>query len=185
MNKQDFLSFLRHRLDGLPEEDIQKQCQYYSEMIDDRIEDGMTEEDAIAGIDLPEQLPMPKKQHQPLPVWAIILLVLGAPIWFSLLIAAASVVLSVYITLWSVVITLYTVPVTLGACAVAGVSLCIKAIVTGSLPLALTWLGTGLTCTGFCMFSFYLCNLAAKGTVKLSKWIFLSICSLFKRKEMS
>ena len=79
-------------LTSLPEEDIQKQCQYYCEMIDDRIEDGMTEEDAIAGIDLPEPPPVAQqpKPRKSLPVWAIILLVAGAPVWLSLVIAAAA-----------------------------------------------------------------------------------------------
>lgn len=187
MNKQEFIVLLQQRLAGLPEEDVQKQCQYYCEMIDDRIEDGMTEEDAIAGIDLPEPPPVAQqpKPRKSLPVWAIILLIAGAPVWLSLVIAAAAVVLSLYISLWAVLICLYTVPISLGACAVAGLALGIKAIVTGSVSLALTWLGVAFACAGLCMFTFYLCNLAASGTVKLTKWSFLRICALFKRKEMA
>lgn len=191
MNRQEFIGFLRQRLAGLPEEDIQKQCQYYCEMIDDRMEDGMSEEEAIAGIDLPGeetavklQPSEPKAAHKSMPVWAIVLLVLGAPVWLSLLIAAASVILSLYVSLWAVLISLYTIPVTLGACAVAGAALAVKHIVTGSAALAMFWLGTGLACAGLCMFSFYLCNLAAKGTVKLTVWSFQKLCAPFKRKEM-
>lgn len=40
MNKQDFLGALRRGLLGLPEEDIENSVEFYSEMIDDRIDEG-------------------------------------------------------------------------------------------------------------------------------------------------
>ena len=43
MNKEQFLIELASALAGLPEEDIEKSLEFYSEMIDDRIENGMTE----------------------------------------------------------------------------------------------------------------------------------------------
>ena len=48
MNKQEFLSALQNALAGLPKKDRQKTLAFYSEMIDDRMEDGMTEEEAVA-----------------------------------------------------------------------------------------------------------------------------------------
>lgn len=50
MNKQAFLSALRKGLTGLPENDIEHSIEFYSEMIDDRIEEGMSEEEAAASI---------------------------------------------------------------------------------------------------------------------------------------
>ena len=44
MNKQEFLAGLRKGLSGLPQEDIEERLLFYSEMIDDRIEEGMEEE---------------------------------------------------------------------------------------------------------------------------------------------
>lgn len=179
MTKEQFLQQLRQRLAGLPEEDLQKQLQYYSEMIDDRMEDGMTEEEAVAGIELPEPLP---KKRKVLPVWAIILLILGSPVWMSLLVAVASVVFSLYVTLWAVVITLYTVPITLGACAVGGIGMAVATAITGPGILCLIWLGAALVCAGLCMFTGFLCNLLVKGAVRLTKWSFKA---LFTGKEKS
>ena len=48
MNKQEFLAGLRKGLSGLPQEDIEERLLFYSEMIDDRIEEGMEEECAVA-----------------------------------------------------------------------------------------------------------------------------------------
>ena len=48
MTKQEFLNALRGELRSLSEEDIERSLAYFSEAIDDRIEDGMPEEDAVA-----------------------------------------------------------------------------------------------------------------------------------------
>jgi len=50
MNKNEFLATLRERLNGLPEEDIIKSIDFYGEMLDDRIEDGMSEEEAVSDL---------------------------------------------------------------------------------------------------------------------------------------
>lgn len=178
MTKQEFLEQLQRRLAHLPPKDLEKQMQYYIEMIDDRIEDGMTEEEAVAGMELPEQPPKPKKQ--PLPVWVFILLILGSPVWLSLAVAAISVIVALYVVLWSVVITLYTVPITLGACTVAGLGMAVVSAITGPGILCIGWLGISLLCAGLCMFAGYLCTLLAKATVWLTK---ISFKLLFKRKE--
>ena len=50
MSKQEFLALLREGLSGLPREDAEERLAFYGEMIDDLMEDGMTEEDAVARI---------------------------------------------------------------------------------------------------------------------------------------
>ena len=39
MNKEEFLNALRSALAGLPQEDIEERLAFYSESIDDRVED--------------------------------------------------------------------------------------------------------------------------------------------------
>ena len=48
MNKEAFLMELRGALAGLPAEDIEERVAFYSEMIDDRMEEGVSEEEAVA-----------------------------------------------------------------------------------------------------------------------------------------
>ena len=92
MNKTDFCAELRERLYGLPEETIASTVSYYGEMIDERIEDGMTEEEAVAAIGTPaciaEQVraeyaapvkepPQKKKSY----AWVIVLIIIiGLPL---------------------------------------------------------------------------------------------------------
>ncbi len=54
MMKSDFLDSIRKGLSSLSEDDINKSIRYYSEMIDDRIEDGISEEEAVAAMGEPE-----------------------------------------------------------------------------------------------------------------------------------
>ncbi|MBR4965050.1 MAG: DUF1700 domain-containing protein, partial [Lachnospiraceae bacterium] len=88
MNKAEFLMALRERLSGLPEEDFNKSIDYYTEMIDDRVEDGMSEEDAVAclgsmdeiitqilsEVSLPKLVKEKVKPKRALAVWEIILI---------------------------------------------------------------------------------------------------------------
>ena len=50
MNKDSFLNELRARLAGLPQADIEERIAFYNEMINDRMEDGLTEEEAVEEI---------------------------------------------------------------------------------------------------------------------------------------
>ena len=48
MSKAEFLTKLRESLNGLAPADINTSMEFYSEIIDDRMEEGLSEEDAVA-----------------------------------------------------------------------------------------------------------------------------------------
>ena len=50
MYKQEFLDKLAKGLSGLPKTEREERVAFYSEMIDDRVEDGMSEACAVAQI---------------------------------------------------------------------------------------------------------------------------------------
>ena len=114
MTKTEFLDELRSRLSGLPQSDLDERLLYFREMIDDRMEDGLTEEEAVSDIGsvdeivdhIMEETPLSKlvrenaKRTRALKAWEILLLVLGAPLWLSLILAAIAVCLSLYAALW-------------------------------------------------------------------------------------
>ena len=56
LNKEQFLAALRARNTELPKADLERTLQYYAEMIDDRVEDGMTEYEAVADVGDPAEL---------------------------------------------------------------------------------------------------------------------------------
>lgn len=56
MNKYLFEDWLRNRLDDLPAEELDRVVAFYLDAIDERMEDGMTEEEAIHDLGEPESL---------------------------------------------------------------------------------------------------------------------------------
>lgn len=197
MTKKKFLDEIKSRLKGLPQNDIDKSLDYYSEMIEDRIEDGMSEEEAVADLGTVDEIvaqilndiPLPKivkekvSPKRSLAAWEIVLLVLGFPLWFSVLMVVLSVFLAVYIVLWSLVITLYATDfvIALGgvACAGAGVF-----FMTMAKPVpGIFMLGTGLILVGISILLFFLFNFVTAGIVKLSGLIVFGVKSIFVRKE--
>ena len=50
MTKQNFLDKLRTKLKALPKKEVEECLSFYSEMIDDRIEEGLSECDAVSAI---------------------------------------------------------------------------------------------------------------------------------------
>ena len=56
MTKQLFLNELAAALHSLPREERYRTLGYYDELIDDRMEDGQSEEEAVSGLGEPEQV---------------------------------------------------------------------------------------------------------------------------------
>ena len=89
MTKQLFLNELAAALHSLPREERYRTLGYYDELIDDRMEDGQSEEDAVASLGEPQQVAREiLGEEEPAPstskgrrVWLIVLLVLGFPLW--------------------------------------------------------------------------------------------------------
>ena len=119
MNKQKFLNSLQKRLSHLPRKEAEERLTFYSEMIDDRMEEGLSEEDAVAAVGTVDEIASQgseeslgararEKASPKAPRAAeIALLVLGSPIWLSLLIAVFAVALSLYIVLWALTLSLW------------------------------------------------------------------------------
>ena len=56
MNKEQFLLTMQNALSGMPRADLERTLQYYREMIEDRCEEGMSEEAAVADVGDPIEL---------------------------------------------------------------------------------------------------------------------------------
>ncbi len=54
MTKREFLNELKFYISKLPYEDVNKYIEYYSEMIEDRIDDGISEEEAVKAVGSPK-----------------------------------------------------------------------------------------------------------------------------------
>ena len=197
MNKQEFLTKLRKGLAGLPNDDIEERVAFYSEMIDDRLEEGSTEEEVLREIDGVDEIvsqiisdtPLVKKEKKKakpkrnLKVWEMILLIAGSPLWVSLLLAVIAVILAIYISLWSVIISLWAVLGSVLACGISGVVAGVGFAVQTNVNTGLVMIGAGLVCLGLAIFMFYGCKAATKGIMLLTKKFALWIKSCFIKKE--
>ena len=66
MNKQEFISALENGLSGLPQNDVAERVAFYSEMLDDKIEEGMSEENAVATLGAVDDVISPIISEYPL-----------------------------------------------------------------------------------------------------------------------
>lgn len=196
MNKAEFLMALRERLSGLPEEDFNKSIDYYTEMIDDRVEDGMSEEDAVAclgsmdeiitqilsEVSLPKLVKEKVKPKRALAVWEIILIIISAPIWFPILFSAVTTILSAYLSIWMMVLSLYLLDLSIAISGIVFIGLAISELFKGAFAVFGALLGFGLVALGVSILLFFAFNLITKGIIYISKKVLLGIKSLFIRK---
>ncbi len=197
MNKQEFLSELRKGLSIFTQEEIEERLTFYSEMIDDKVEDGLSQEEAVSEIgetsaivsQIIADIPLTKlvkekiKPKRRLSVWEIILLVLGSPIWLSVLIAVFAVIISIYISLWAVIISLWAVFASLVGSAIGGLIGGLGFAVSGNGLTGAAVLGTDIVCVGTSVFMFYGCKMATKGIIILTKKIVSGIKNRIIKKE--
>ena len=198
MNKAEFLAELRRSLSGMQERDIERSLDYYAEMIDDRVEDGVTEEDAVAGLGdindcvlqiMAETPPhavrtVKLKPKRKLRTWEIVLLAVGSPVWVPLLLAAAVVALACAITAFALVLSvfavLYCLVISFAAAVVAGIIEFLTSVAIGEISRGLFVLGMGIASAGLAIIS-YIC--AAHFTVFAGKTFMRAVKSFKRRRE--
>lgn len=158
MNKQEYLEAIRSRISAMPADDVNRFMDYYSEMIDDRVEDGLSEEEAVADMGSPdaaveqilEDMPLTKlvkekiKPKHELKAWEVVLIVLGSPVWIPLLITAAVLLLTLWIVAFALLISFYAVVLSFVVAGIGGLICTIPLFVANSLYTAVLMLGAAL-----------------------------------------
>lgn len=194
MKKSEFLEELRSKLGGLPKKDLESRISFYDEMISDRMDEGKSEEEAVSEIGSVDEVvdqiagetslvSLVKEKTKPkrsLKGFEIVLLVLGFPLWFPLLLVTFILTVVGYFLIWILVIVTYVVEAALLVGSFGSLVVFIGSMVGGNpnlIALGSFFIGLG----GACLFIF-LCIGATKVTIKLSKAISKSIKSAFIRK---
>lgn len=200
MNKLEFLNKLSANLASLPKYEIDKSVSYYEEIIDDRIEDGMAEEDAVAALGdidsiaenikydmsittlMKAKVSESKNRASNKGVW-LTLVILGFPLWFPLLAAFASVFLALYISVWAIIFSLYAVVLSLGVSCAATLIVGFAFFFVRSVPAGLCALGAALLCGALTLFMIKPVYLITKGLIKFTAYIIRKIKSVFIAKR--
>lgn len=197
MNRFEYLAAVRERLQGLRESDITRSLDYYVEMIDDRMEEGLSEEEAVAALPSPEEAaeqilmdqPLPKlararlKPKRQLAGWEILLLVLGSPLWLPLVLTGLILLLTAYLLIWVAVLVLWTLELSFAAVAVAGLVGFVQRLVTGGLADALYLLGFGLAGAGLVILFSNVCTGGTRGSLKLGQKLLRRMKARIIKKE--
>ena len=187
MSKQEFLDALTASLSWLPRREAEERVAFYAEMIDDRVEEGLTEAEAVLAIgsvkEISEQIladvpliKIAKERMVParrLGAWEIVLLLLGSPIWLSLAVAALATLLALYGAVWSALIAVWAVGVSVAASFLGGTVGGAVFIAQGHIPSGIATLGAALACAGLAIFLFFGSVAATKGVLHLTKKIAL------------
>jgi uncharacterized membrane protein len=169
VTKKEFLIELNRRICTLPLDEINRSIAYYSELIDDKMEnDGMSEEEAVDSLGslneitynildsvsmgklVSEKTRRVKEEHSVNShklIWVIVAVV-TCPIWLSLLFAAVMVVASVYVALWAVVLSLVFADLAVFLSGILCIVLCIFIGSQFSFASVLTTVGIGFLAMG-------------------------------------
>ena len=202
MDRVEFLNRLSDQLRHLPAPEVERLRNYYDEMIQDRIEDGMSEEDAVETVGSIEEavksamyetsIPTlmkvrlkESKEKSPNKVLWMVLLILGAPIWLPLVLVFLSVCLVLYCTIWILVMAAYLTELSLALAAITGFISAAVHLLRLSVPTALCTLGLGLVSAAVAMYLFHPLTRLAKTLMRGTVLFVKRIKTLFIRKEVA
>lgn len=200
MTKNEFISLLSKNLRRFPKAEINKSIDFYSELIDDKIEDGMSEQEAVKSLGEPSEIARKIIESSPfsalyttakidvdstlnerlngsrkskMPTWLIVFLSITAIVW-------APIAFAVIITIWAV--------------GLAFVVSAVAVILSGFAVLIFTPLmfvnlggvggtmaiGISLVCVGLGILFFIGVKYLFKGIYYSTKYIFRSLVRAFK-----
>ena len=186
MNKHDFLRDLLGRLSALPEAERDKVYAFYAEMIDDGMEDGLSEAEAVGKLGSLDEIVNRIVEETPMAVLIqsrarqqsrgrrnILLAVFGFPVWFPVLIALAAVLISLFTALWALCLALWCAFAGAAAGALGGVA---GAVLLGGFGIKLSYLGAALLAAG-CALLLPVCRFTTVQIARLSRLLWMRLKS--------
>ena len=193
VNKAKFTKELERNLKILDSEERHRFITYYEEIIEDYIESGLSEEEAIIKIGTPGSIAgeilggqdavVVTKPSSGRKALNIVLLILGFPLWGSLLLALILCILSAYIVIWCVPFTTGAVAISFFAASL--ISAVGSPFVFADVPATgIFQLGFGIASMGVSILTALLTIFLAEKFVKITKIFTLKLRSVFGRKAV-
>lgn len=197
MTKKQFLDELRSKLVGLPKADIDERISFYEEMINDRMDEGKSEEEAVNDIGTVDEVIKQIAKDTPLVSlvkhkmtpkrrlrgWEVVLIILGFPLWFPLLITGLVLLFVGFILMWTGAIVTYAVETSLiAACFMGLLSFFLGYFDGGGITANLPYLGISMMCFGGAIMFGFACYGVTRGMIKATRGMFIGIKSWFIKK---
>ena len=195
MTKKEFLAKGRKALSHLPKEELEERLAFYGEMIDDRMEEGLSETDAVmqilkseetvAHLFLDESFEEEKDEEKKgMGEGAkTALIVAGSPLWFALTVAAVVLWITLAATAFSVVVAVWSVFISFAVTAPVSVLGGIGIALFGRPLAGVAMVGVGLICAGLAVFTYYGAKAVGKGGWWLVKKSVAAVKKCFEKKE--
>ena len=195
MRKQEFIDALEGKLSGLSERAVKERLDFYNEMINDRVEDGFSEADAVARLgsvdEIAEEIisdyPLARlareriKRDDKPAAWKAWTFWLTSVVWIPLLIALFAVIISLYAAVWSVIASFWATFAAITVAAPGGVALGFIYIFTGEAFKGFAFIGMGIAAAGLAILAFFGCIYATKGCAIASRRLPIAIKKLLMR----
>ena len=197
MTKKQFLDELRSKLVGLPKADIDERISFYEEMINDRMDEGKSEEEAVNDIGTVDEVIKQIAKDTPLVSlvkhkmtpkrrlrgWEVVLIILGFPLWFPLLITGLVLLFVGFILMWTGAIVTYAVETSLiAACFMGLLRFFLGYFDGGGITANLPYLGISMMCFGGAIMFGFACYGVTRGMIKATRGMFIGIKSWFIKK---
>jgi len=197
MNKKEFLEALSIGLKDYSEKDRQQYIDYYSEMIDDRIEEGLSECDAVSAVgdvnkitkeklgeEISEKLAQgEKKKNDKRDYGKLALIIAGSPLWAPLAIAALTIIFSLYASAWAIIASFWSAFAAFAVSVPAGLILSMALFFNDLSLAAAISISAALVSFSLAIFSFFGCLWLTKKLTALSVISAKYVKTLFTKKE--
>ena len=197
MNRAEYLDEIKSKLLGLSESDIDKALEFYKEALDDRMEDGLSEEQAINAVGTADEVadqilmdtPLPKlvsatvKPKRAMRGWEIVLLILGAPLWIPLVITVFALALTVVCVIFSLIIAVVAIVFAFIVGGLAALIAGLVGFIAGDGIVALAKFGAALIMIGAGALLFLPCKSLVLWLIELCGRFFKWIKKQFVRRK--
>jgi len=189
VNKIDFLLQLKDALNKahVPQSEVHDAAQFYAECVDERIEEGATEAEAVEGLgsidsivegivaDLPQAFRGIGRLDSGNKALKVILLLLTFPVWGSVLVFLALVAASLVVVLWSLLAAMAAFWIACIAAGLAGIASLVHGVANGAGQAGALGFGIGIALSGLAVvllpLMVYVCRWLVFATVRFSLWV--------------
>ena len=201
MTKEQFIKELKDALSSLPESEAEECVNFYKEMIDDRMEEGLSESDAVMAVGdvnkiasnkLAEELETeppkrfgeqkPKKEGKRSGLNKSALAV-GSPLWLTVAILLLVCAFAIYVSIWAVLISLWASFISFAIASLGAAILIVPSFFESNLS-GCFMLSAALCCFALAIFSFFVCRVLTKYAIIFTKKSLIFTKKLFTKKEV-
>ena len=186
MNKENFFSELKSLLSSMDKAEYDKFIRYYEEIFEDYREDGLTDEEIINKIGSPKSIAKNILGNQDTvhtksstnKILTTVLLILGFPLWGSLLLAFLSIVFSFFIVILCAPFTTGVLSFSFFAASVMSI-VGFPFMVSEILPVGIVQLGFGISSLGIAILSGIITIYLSKTIIMATKKVASKILNMF------